>query len=594
MLTLPGNHSMRSLAAFLTFLISLVLPIRFTAADEPDVRKMLPATSAIYIEVKSLESVLEHPLSKTLQDSSALKKLWRSPDAMKLRGGLLLFEFAIGDKVESLAKNLTANGFHFVVDKTTEGAGFLTCTESKEWLDEYLQKLVKLARADANSKNQPDPIREAEYRGIRGYEFQNVIVGSIGSILLVTNKKELSKNIIDRHLDSTDDHLLSNSLFQRAWTSNEKLELKDSEESIAKAFVDLDMLRNAGVAADLLIGKARDFASELILGGLLASIQKTSFATGELFLAENKLSIQLCVPYQREWTEASRTFFVGPMGNGHASSLIDSSGWMASLSAYRNLTELWIRAGDLFDEKVNDQLAQADSTLTTLFSGKDFGRDILGAIEPQVQLVAAEQQFEPSNTPAIQLPSFGLVAKLKDPRMKKELKRIFQSFIGFLNVAGAMEGNPQLDLDSESIDGKQIYTAAYIREGDKQYENGLPIQFNFSPTLAFDGDLVFIASTNTLVKKVAILSAKQNEAEALAKNNPVLKVDFKSAQNALETNRRQWVAQNMLEKGHSKLEAEKETDTLISLLSLLRTGTAALRFDDHVRLQFDLDINSDR
>ena len=587
---------MRTLIAFAIFLIIFVrpLPIRFAGADEPVVRKMLPATTAIYVEVKSLESVLEHPLSKTLQDSTAFKKLWRSPEVMKLRGGLVLFEFAIGDKVDSLAKNLTANGFHFAVDKTTEGAVLLACTESQEWIEEYLQKLVKLARSDANSKNQPDPIREVEYRGIRAYEFQKVIVGSIGSILLVTNKKELGKSIIDRHLDSTDDHLLSNSLFQRAWTSNAQHELKNSEESIVKAFIDLDTLRNAGVAKDLLMGKSWDFAGELILGGVLASIQKTSFAAGELFLAENKLSMQLRIPHLREWTEKSRTFFVGPMGNGHASSLIDSSGWMASLIAYRNLTELWLRAGDLFNEKVNDQLAQADNTLTTLFSGKDFGKDILGAIEPQIQLLVTEQKFEPSYAPAIQLPSVGLVAKLKDPRMKNELKRTFQSFIGFLNVTGAMQGNPQLDLDSESIEGKQIYTATYIREGDKQYENGLPIQFNFSPTLAFDGDLVFIASTNTLVKKVAINSTKQNEAETLAKNNTVLEVNFKSLQNVLEANRRQLVSQNMLEKGHSKSEAEKETDTWISLLSLLRTGTAVLRFDDHVHLKFELEINSDR
>ena len=577
-------------------MISLVLPlpIRFAGAGEPDVRKMLPSTTAIYVDVKSLESVLEHALSKTLQDSSAFKKLWRSPDVMKLRGLLVLFEFAIGDKAELLAKNLTANGFHFAVDRATQGAVLLACTESQEWIDKYLQKLVKLARTDAKTKNQPDPIREAEYRGFRGYEFQKVIVGSIGSILLVTNKKELGKSIIDRHLDSTDDHLLSNPVFRRAWGASAQHELKDTKESMVKAFVDLDTLRNAGVAKDLLVGSTRDFAAELILGGVLASIQKASFATGEVFLAENKLSMQLRVPHQKEWTEQSRTFFVGPMGNGHASSLIDSSGWMASLSAYRNLTELWLRAGDLFDEKVNDQLAQADNTLTTLFSGKDFGTDILGAIEPQIQLLATEQQFEPSNAPTIQLPSFGLIAKLKDPMMKKELKRTFQSFIGFLNVAGAMQGNPQLDLDSESIDGKQIYTATYIREGDKQYENGLPIQFNFSPTLAFEGDLVFIASTSSLVKKIAINSAKQNEAESLSKNNTVLHVNFRSLQNALEANRRQLVSQNMLEKGHTKLEAEREIDALISLLSLLRTGTAALRFDDHVQLQFDLEINSDR
>ena len=47
---------MRTLIAFAIFLIIFVrpLPIRFAGADEPVVRKMLPATTAIYVEVKSL------------------------------------------------------------------------------------------------------------------------------------------------------------------------------------------------------------------------------------------------------------------------------------------------------------------------------------------------------------------------------------------------------------------------------------------------------------------------------------------------------------------------------------------------------------
>ena len=585
---------MRPPIAIAIFLLSLMPHAKTALAADPEVKKILPASTAIYFEAKSLESVLEHPLSKNLQNSNAFKKLWRSPDVMKLRGAITLFEFTVGDKINSLAKSLTANGFHFAVDKKTEGVVLLSCAESQEWIEEYLQKLVKLARTDAKSKNQPDPIREAEYRGIRGYEFQKLIVGNIGRLLIVTNKHELGKSIIDRHIDQTVDHLHSNPLFELAWTSNDKLEIGDSKECVVRAFVDIDTLRKAGVAKDLLNGKAKDFAGELILGGVLASLQKTSFAIGELLLMENKLSMQFHVPNEKEWNLPSRTFFVGSEGNGYASSLVYGSGLMASLSAYRNLSELWLRAADLFDEKVNDQLAQADNTLTTLFSGKDFGTDILGAIEPQLQLLATEQKFESSNAPAIQLPSFGLVAKLKDPMMKKELKRTFQSFIGFLNVSGAMAGNPQLDLEAESIDGKQIYTATYVRDGDKQYENGLPIQFNFSPTLAFDGDLVFIASTNELVKHVSTSSTKQKEVEAIAKNNTVLRINFASVRTALEANRRQLVSQNMLGKGHSKQEAEKELDTLFSLLSFLKTGDASIRFGDYVHLQFDLEIDSDR
>jgi len=587
---------MKSLFPVILFLIASVLVVhpKSVIADDLDVRKLLPASTAVYVEAKSLESVLEHPFSKSLQESNAFKKLWRSPDVMKLRGGLTLFEFAVGDKVELVIKSLTANGLHLAVDKKTEGVVLVACTESQEWLDEYLQKLVKIARADAKSKNQPDPIREAEYRGIRGYEFQKMIVGSIGSMLIVTNKGELCKSVIDRHLDSKNDHLLSNPLFQLAWKSKTEPSLPNATQQVAKAFVDLDTLRQVGVAKDLLTGKAQDFAGELILGGVLASMQKTSFAIAELSLGETKLSMQVRVPHEQEWTGESRSFFVGPKGTGYASPLVEGSGMMASLIAYRNLSELWHRAGDLFDEKVNGELAQADNTLTTLFSGKDFGTDILGAIEPQIQLIASEQAFEPSNTPAIQLPSFGLVAKLKDPMMKKELKRTFQSFIGFLNVAGAMEGNPQLDLDSETIDGKQIYTAMYLRETDKKYDNGLPIQFNFSPSLAFEGNLVIVASTNALAKQATSKSTKQNEVIAEAKNNTALNVDFGALKHTLEANRLQLISQNMLEKGHSKLEAEKEIETLLGLLSLLRNGTAALKFDDHVRLRLDLEIHADR
>lgn len=577
----------------LLFVTWLVLLARPAVASELDARKLLPSSTVIYLEGKSMESFLEHPFTKTIQSTTAFKKIWRSPEVLKLRGGLTLFEFAVGDKVESLARKLTANGFHFAFDKNTEGAVILASTESQEWVEEYLQKLAKIVRADAKSKGQPDPIHEAEYRGIRGYEFQKIVVGNIGSILIVTNKPELGKSIIDRHLDSTNDHLLDRPFFQNAWDSNSQPEHVDTQYRFARVFIDIDTLRQAGVAKDLLKGKPKDFAAELILGGVLATLEKTSFAIGELTLGNDKLCMQFLVPHQKEWTEESREFFVGPQGHGYATSLATGSGMLASICAYRDISQLWLRAGDLFDERVNDQLSQAENTLTTLFSGKDFGTDILGAIEPQIQLIAADQSFEPGYVPAIQLPSVGLVAKLKDPTMRKEFKRIFQSFIGFLNVTGAMGGNPQLDLESETIGTRQIYSATYLRESDKKYENGLPVQFNFSPSLAFDGDLIFIASTNSLAKQLKSQTARGID-DALAKNNTTMDIQFGALKNALDLNRVQLISQNMLEKGHSKLDAEKEIDTLIGLVSMLRSGRAALRFNDQVQLQLDLEINTDQ
>ena len=577
----------------IVFFFASVLSLRDSSAwfEESEVRKLLPSSTLIYVEAQSLSSILEHPFAKAVQDSAAFKKVLRAPDVVKLRGGIALLEFALGEKAESLLGSLTANGVHLAYDKATDGLVLLACSESREWLDDYLQKLVKLARTDANLKNQGDPIREAEYRGIHGYEFNKVIVGAIGSILLVTNKPDLGKNVIDRYLDSTEDHLHSNSQFQEAWTqSDSPSEKAASQTRIAELYVDLNAMRQAGIAKELLKGTARDFAGEVILGGVLAAIQKTSYMTSHLCLAESRLLLQAQVPYRKEWNAESREFFVGPGNAGLALPLVDNSASMASLIAYRNLSELWLRAGDLFDQKVNDELAQADNTLTTLFSGKDFGSDILGAIEPQVQLIVFEQSFGTENIPAIQIPSFGLVAKLKNSAMKLELKRIFQSFVGFLNVAGAMEGKPQLDLDSETVGVRQIYTASFIQESDKKYPNGLPIQFNFSPSLAFEGDLVVMASTHSLAKSLVVQSANQNLANESA--NTSLTVNMPSVKNALEANRLQLVSQNMLEKGHSKSQAEKEVESLLSILSLFERGSASLRFDDRVHVELDLEIRS--
>lgn len=582
------------------FLVSIAIHFLtgFLRGEDLDVKKLLPATTVVYVEVQPLGSVLEHTFIENLKGTAAFKKLWRSPNVLKMRAGLTLFEFSIGDSVDSLARNLAAGGLHLAVDKSTDGVVLLANTTSQEWLEEYLQKLAKLARDDAKSKKQPDPVREADYRGIHGYQFQKMIIGNMGSVLMVTNKEELGKNILDRHLDSKQDHLLSNPRFQKAWHEPQP-EGKESESArMAKAFLDIDVLRQAGVAKDLLMEKAKEFPVELILGGVLASLPQTSFAVGELRMSEARLSTRLSIPYDRQWTQQTRTYFVGSEGDGYASNLVDGNELMASVIGYRDIAELWRRAGDLFDQKVNDQLAQADSTLTTLFSGKDFGTDILGAIEPQIQLIAAEQTFEKNSVPSIQLPSFGIVAKLKDPTMQKGLKRTFQSFIGFLNVAGSMEGNPQLDLESETMDAKQIHSAIYLQDSDKKYENGLPIQFNFSPTLAFDGDLVMITSTKALSKQAAKLTGQiGNDHESKSndsKSNTVMNVDLRAVQRMLEANRQQMISQNMLEKGHTKSEAESEIDTLLQLLSLISKLSASLQFNEFVRLDANLDLNTGR
>jgi hypothetical protein len=274
---------------------------------------------------------------------------------------------------------------------------------------------------------------------------------------------------------------------------------------------------------------------------------------------------------------------------------LDLPGAIGSLSTYRNLSQMWLRSGDLFNQQVNDDLAQADNTLTTLFSGKDFGTDILGAIEPTLQIVVAPQVKTPDQPmPSVQLPSFAVCGTMKSPAaLQRDLRRIYQNAIGFLNIVGAMEGNPQLDMQSEKDPQNQAeyYWAEYVPDSDKQYDNGLPIQFNFQPCLAFREQSVIVSSHVNLARQI-VANHQGTSADSQTTNNTQFSIDGTSLTNILRSNREQLIANNVLEKGHSRDQAESEVNVLLDILALVRDFQGSLDFEpESVALSLQLNLH---
>jgi hypothetical protein len=563
-----------------------------TADDDP--LRWLPASTIVYLKLEPFGSLLSHPLRTKIQSDETIQALWKSEPLKELRGGIAVSELVLGAKLETLARDLTKFGAHLCINDQGEMV-LLSRTRSDRWLKDYIQKIVTLARGD-NNKNKPGKVAETTYRGIRGYEVNKLIVAQMDDWLLVANKPEIAKATVDQMLDKNKESLDASPFYQRAKEFAERFD-SNSNGSVATVYLDLDNIRKAkaGWAKKLFSNKPREFVAELLFGGLLATLDQSPMAIGRLALNDFGANVELLSPTQPEWFAETREFYVGPNSKGAAERVWKTHQGLASFSTYRNLSELWLRAGDLFDQKVNDQLAQADNTLTTLFSGRDFGTDILGALEPQIQIVSASQSFPNALKPSIRLPSFALVGKLKEPdSMQRDLKRIFQSFVGFLNVAGAMEGQPQLDLESEIVGDAKIYWAEYVVEKDRKYENGLPVQFNFSPSVAFLGDRVVVSSTSALARQMIseIANPIANHDSSLTSPllNTSLELDLAMIRDALLDNRDQLITQNMLEKGHSKKEAQGEVDVLLGLMQLLGSASGQLSFDEQVRLKIQLDL----
>ena len=218
----------------------------------------------------------------------------------------------------------------------------------------------------------------------------------------------------------------------------------------------------------------------------------------------------------------------------------------------------------------------------------DFGQDVLGSLEPGVQIVAAENTFDEQYVPDVKLPAFALIGKLKEPeKIRRKLKIAFQSVIGFANINLGMQGQPQLDLETESIGDAKISAAQYYYDEDT--EDGL-LLFNFSPTIAFQGPYLIVSSTRDLAVELAQRASekpgamRQSETD---RSNTKLDFDLRVLGKVLTDNRESLIAQNMLEEGNSRKQAEEAIGLLLEVIDLLDESSVDFQVEDD-KMQVDI------
>ncbi|MCI0360956.1 MAG: hypothetical protein L0211_20955, partial [Planctomycetaceae bacterium] len=257
--------------------------------------------------------------------------------------------------------------------------------------------------------------------------------------------------------------------------------------------------------------------------------------------------------------------------------------------SYRDFASLWRHAPDLFDEGINAKFAEAESGLKTIFAGRDFRDEILGKLEPGVQVVVARQEFPQEGvTPAIKLPAAAAVFRLKQPAETARIFKVtFQSVVGFLNVAGAQNGIDPLDLNSEKVGDSLVVSSVYLPPNDEKVRGEAGLHFNASPTVAFVGDRFILASAKPLA--IELMKHVQGGAAAGDGINTAVQLDGKIGWQSLAENRGPLVAQNMLEKGHDRTAAELEIDRALAALCIVEGASLGLSVADS-RLDLAIEV----
>jgi hypothetical protein len=256
------------------------------------------------------------------------------------------------------------------------------------------------------------------------------------------------------------------------------------------------------------------------------------------------------------------------------------AGTVAFFSLDRQLLGLFGNLSQLLSE---EDVANARSFLSgvdQLMGGASFVEDVLGSLAEPMHVYVLdpdpEEQLPPEERPRIRLPSFALVAQLRDAsnrRVKNILERSARFLLLVTNAQGAMNDQTQYRLLRETGDG---FTALVAEPTEWLGPGFPPTAHGLSPTLLFaHGHVVLASSRGGAMSILESLSAGRTVelvGDHLEVRGPALARVLRRNQSVLQMTR-------VLDEGETLAESERFWQTANAVLDAFPSIRLEVRSD---------------
>lgn len=577
---MPANFvcAVRSVCFAISIGFAAFIAPATASAAEPDgawqPATWLPTTTAAYAEISDpaplLEAVLGAETLALLDDFEPYRKYRETKNYTDLQTVAAVLEAKLGAKWEPTLRTLLGGGAAVAFDPSLGSVTVVVRSRDAKVLNELHAAIVELVEADAKNKGKDSPIKQQEYNGAAGWSFgKNEAHVILGDTLVVSNRSEALKQIVDRRAKRASDKSPAKSL---AGDANFVAARKQVDPAACGfGFVRLSSLRLAMGLAKLLDKKADNPVAEVLAGGVVDAVGRADYVAVGLTIDKSQARLSAHLPYERKNTATTRRWFFAPEAGAAAAAPLDVRSAVATLTAYRDVGGMWTGRNELFDEKTNVGFTEADTNLGLYFSGRDFGSQVLGELSPRWRLVAARREFgdDGQPVPALKLPSFGLVWELAHPdEFGPHLQMAFQNIIGITNLDGVQKGRPQLLLKSETRGAAEIQYGTYLIVGDVP-KTDAPMHFNFRPACGRIGKHFVLGTHVDLVREICDGLEKQPKAPSTT-DSLRFEVRTDELTKVLEANRPLILGRVMLSAGGDKEKAEAQLALGLRLLEPLK------------------------
>lgn len=564
------------------FLISLSFLIMLSSNALSSSRK-IPEDALAILEIPQPEKILDFIFDpKIMEEITSLeefKTFKSSEDFIGLQKAIKYLELQLKIDWKTGLKNLLGNGVTLALTKT--GAPILII-ESKD--KPMLKKLNEILIFFARVKGQERSVSSSEYKNIPLWRIGPEEIHAIADhCLLVSNNEEALKAV----LDLMDADAQPGIRRLPAYCAARKALGADNGLSI---FVNTKALKKLPQIMEGLKKNVEPLAALFFAGLTQAFYNSNWLGVGVKGQGKNlKINAYADNPAEAPLKAASFVIPKGPEQGAFPN--ISVPRLIAGLSLYRDLNSFYRLKDELFPERTSS-LIFFENMMGIFFSGRDLTDEVFAEIKPEFRFVVAEQEYdEKVGTPQVKLPSFAAIFELYDPEKFKEvMEEAWQKALGLINFTRGQQAMSGLIIDR--IIHKEVkFTTAYFSSLGNKDKDNIPIHFNFQPTLANVKDYLILSSSENLTRDLidALLKEDANPKKALPAVNSVLEIDAAQLASLLTKNKQNMIQQNMLEKGHTPEQAEKDIQGLMLLLK--RFDGAALKIgQENNRTKAELEI----
>jgi hypothetical protein len=557
----------KSIAIVALALLALSFQPAVAAEPLPAASHWIPASTPIVLELCRPDAFLDLALDEKVADSitslPAYQRQASQPGFKQFIKVIEHLEFRLGTDWRSALRKLVGGGITFAVG-SEESILLIVDAEDEKMLNELHEIMLGFAREEAARQANADRVASAEYRGVTGWTIgPNEAHAIIGNRLLVSNKPDVLKGVIDFREDPNADGLADLPAYQAAKKAA-------GADAVATAYVNLEVLKQLPGVRKALTNESNPLTA-LLFAGVTEAVRESTWLALGLDVEGETLNLEAAVDGKLSDPSGPATFAMPAAPGAGALPNLSVPGLVAGVSLYRDLHGFYAAKDELFPER-SSGLIFFENMMGIFFTGRDLTEEVLAETEPEVRVVVAEQEYDPAvGTPGVQIPAFALVMRMRDPeQFGVVVEEAWQKALGLINFTRGQQALPGLIIDKPTH-GDVKYSIAYFSTSPEDDKENLDMRFNFRPSLAMIDEYLILSSAEGLTRDLIDAAKKEiaETVEPLAQVQSSVEIDGRQLASILGANRDHLVRQNMVNEGNTLEQAETEIDVLLTVAQYL-------------------------